>query len=61
MSEPGKRWIEVEAERTLYIDRGREVILCDRCHPAGTLLLLVNAESAERLMADLMRIAKCEI
>jgi hypothetical protein len=32
-------WTTIHAERVLYVDRGREVILCDRLPPHVTLVL----------------------
>ncbi len=37
-------WITIEAERILYVDRGRNVILCDRLPGAGTLVLQLTTE-----------------
>lgn len=34
------RWITIEAERVLYVDRGRDVILCDRGHKGPVTLVL---------------------
>ena len=37
-------WITIEADRILYVDQGRNVILCDRLPEAGTLVLRLTAE-----------------
>lgn len=44
-------WLEIDVERTLTVDRGRNVILCDRSNaPSGeTLIVLVSPESIDRL------------
>lgn len=38
----GFEWIVVEADRALYADRGRGVVLCDRLPSPVTLLLRVR-------------------
>lgn len=40
------KWITIEAQRVLYVDRGRDVILCDRGHPGPVTLVLKLEESA---------------
>jgi len=37
-------WVTIEADRILYVDRGRNVILCDRLPEAGTLVLRLTPE-----------------
>lgn len=40
-------WISVTAESALYVDRGRDVILCDRLpHPVELVLKLTPAQFA---------------
>ena len=34
------RWITIEAERALIVDRGRDVVLCDRGYPGPVTLVL---------------------
>lgn len=48
--QPLNRWITLEAERVLYVDRGRDVILCDRGH-SGSVTLVVKISDEERAMA----------
>lgn len=60
-------WITVEAERVLYADRGRDVILCDREMPGPvTLVIKISDEICNmrepgqspqfgRMMQDLLR------
>jgi hypothetical protein len=51
------RWIEIEVERTLTVDRGRDVILCDRSNaPQGeTLLVLMSDEAIEKMCSQIER------
>lgn len=44
-------WITIEAERILYVDRGRNVILCDRLPEAGTLVLEIKPDELARIAA----------
>ena len=46
------RWIHINCQRALYVDRGRETILCDRDIPSE-LLILVSPEAIELLKRDL--------
>lgn len=43
-------WLTIEAERILYVDRGRNVILCDRLPEAGTLVLKLNDTQVAALL-----------
>lgn len=36
------RWITVECERALYVDRGRTAVLCDRLPSPVTMVLKVD-------------------
>ena len=48
------KWISLTAERTLYVQRGRDVILCDRNHPGPVELVLgMTAEQVEALRRNL--------
>ena len=51
MSERGE-WVILEVERVLYVDRGREVVLCDRGvvgRDGGTILVkLKSPRTAQR-------------
>ena len=38
------RWITIDVERALYVDRGREVILCDRLPSPATLVIKVRGD-----------------
>jgi hypothetical protein len=40
------RWITIEAERALYLQRGQEAILCDGGHPGPVVLVLKVKEQA---------------
>lgn len=47
------RWITIEAERVLYVHRGRDVILCDRDHPGPvTLVVKLTNEEMQKLKDD---------
>lgn len=44
------QWITLEAERVLYVDRGRDVILCDRdCRGPVTLVLRLSKAAWQTL------------
>lgn len=45
------RWLQIDVERTLTVDRGRDAILCDRSNaPQGeTLVVLISPEAVIRL------------
>lgn len=49
------RWLQINVERTLTVDRGRDVILCDRSNaPQGqTLVVLVSPENIRLLKEQL--------
>ena len=42
-------WVTVEAERILYVDDGRELILCDRLPSQGTLVLRLSQDQLAAL------------
>lgn len=47
------RWITIEAERVLYVDRGRDAILCDRGHRGRvTMVLELSDDEAHKLRLD---------
>lgn len=48
-------WLPIDVERILYVDRGREVILCDRHDYRGTatLLMRMSPEGLAKLRAEL--------
>lgn len=48
-------WITIEADRILYVDRGRELILCDRVAlpSAGALVLRLSADQIKQLAAQI--------
>jgi len=46
-------WLTIEADRALYADRGRDVILCDRLASPITLVVRVNEISAAALRRQL--------
>ena len=46
------RWIIIDAERALYVDRGRDVILCDRGHSGPVTLVLKVSERSLRAAVD---------
>jgi predicted phage tail protein len=50
-------WITIEAERILYVDRGRETILCDRVvlPTAGALVVRLSDEQVKQLAAQIQR------
>ncbi len=41
----GAEWITLTAERALYVQHGRTVVLCDRLPSPVTLVLKLDAES----------------
>jgi hypothetical protein len=43
------RWVTIEAERALYVDRGRTVVLCDRLPSPVTLVLKLPATAIRSL------------
>jgi hypothetical protein len=49
------RWLQIDVERTLTVDRGRDVILCDRSNaPTGeTLVVLISPREEENLRRQL--------
>lgn len=48
-----ERWITLDVERVHYVDRGRDVILCDRNQPGRiTLVMKVTREAMEETIAD---------
>lgn len=48
------QWLQIDVERVLTVDRGRETILCDRSNaPNGaTLIVRVSNESIKRLREE---------
>lgn len=47
------QWITIEAERVLYVDRGRNVILCDDHHKGPvTLVVKVSKQDGAKLNAS---------
>jgi hypothetical protein len=50
-------WITVEAERALYVARGRDTILCDDRHHDNqvTLVVRLSPEAIQKLKTDLER------
>lgn len=50
-------WIYVKAQRALYVDRGRDVILCDRLHSGEVeLVLRVRRQDARELFNELSEV-----
>lgn len=45
----GENWITIDAERALYVDRGVNIILCDRLPSPVTLLVKISDEQAQYL------------
>jgi hypothetical protein len=46
------RWITLKAKRVLYVQFGRDVILCDREHPGPvTLVLCVSGDALKDALA----------
>jgi len=43
------QWLTIQTERALYVDQGRETILCDRLPPAATLVVCLSSESTDEL------------
>lgn len=52
------RWLQIDVERTLTVDQGRDAILCDRSNaPKGeTLIVKVTPEAEEALRRQLTRL-----
>lgn len=46
-------WLTIETERALYVDRGKEIILCDRLSSPVTLVVRMTKENATKLMTQL--------
>lgn len=47
------RWFTIEAERVLYVHRGRDVILCDRDHSGPvTLVVRLSNQAIETALAE---------
>jgi hypothetical protein len=46
-------WITLTAERALYIDAGRTIVLCDRLPARPTLLLQLGSEARAALLRAL--------
>lgn len=57
------RWVTLECERVLYVDRGRELILADRLprHPLTLIVKMDRAPHAGRRARSPVRAAKREI
>jgi hypothetical protein len=51
--EPGAVWVTIAADRALYADHGRDVILCDRIPTPATLVLLLTPEQVEAVRTAL--------
>ena len=52
-------WLQIEVQRALYVDRGRDIILCDRNivgERGGTLLLNISENAILRLRHELHEI-----
>lgn len=47
------RWVTIDADRVLYVDRGVDVILCDRDIPHELVVKLTD-EQAAKLAAQLV-------
>lgn len=54
------RWLQIDVERTLTVDRGRDVILCDRSNaPNGeTLIVLVSPDAIDRLREQIEELSR---
>lgn len=48
-------WVEIDCERALYVDRGRDVILCDRLPSPVTLLLKLSDEEITKLLSSVSK------
>lgn len=47
-------WIELDVERILYVDRGRDMIVLDRYGSgAGTVILKLDEAAAAKLRRDI--------
>lgn len=50
-------WIEVEAQRILFVDHGRDTILLDRYGSGGgTVVVKLTAEAVEKLKQDISQV-----
>lgn len=58
MSDHDSLWLIIEAERAFYVDRGREVILCDRLPSPSTLVLRISPEQFDKLRRDMSLTAR---
>lgn len=47
-------WVIIDVERVLYVDRGIDVILCDRLHAPTPTTLLVRMTPEQRARARLV-------
>lgn len=45
-------WLIIDVERCLYVDRGVDVILCDRLDGPTTLLVRVSEEQLSKLCRE---------
>jgi hypothetical protein len=53
-AEMSERWITIDAERVLYVHRGRDVILCDDHSPGKrTIVVKVTEQTAAALAKEL--------
>jgi hypothetical protein len=51
-------WITIEVERALYVDRGRDVILCDdHCPGRRVIVVKLSDQAVNELRGDLRRIS----
>lgn len=44
-------WLQIDVERALYVDRGANVILCDRLPSPVTLVVELSDAALEKLRA----------
>lgn len=45
-----ERWLTIDAQRVLYVHRGRDVILCDNHHPGPVTLVVKMTDEAIKRM-----------
>lgn len=54
-------WVYIKAQRALYVDRGRDVILCDRLQPGEVeLVLRIDGPDIPAAIAELTEALKQE-
>lgn len=49
-------WLTLECERALYVDRGSDLILCDRLPSPVTMVLKLSEKAAARLRAECAKV-----